>query len=486
MAGRSAIGLDIGTSGVRAAELSFGKGGVTLEKFGQVALPEGAVRDGEVVDSDAVADAIKQLWAHTKFGSKKVVIGVANQKVIVRQVDLPWMPADELKKSLAFQVQDFVPMPVDQAVLDFHPLEELGTEGGNRLLRGLLVAASRDMVNASLEAVQKAGLSPVMVDLTSFAVIRSLADADHLGLGAQVEALVDVGARVTNIVVHQGGIPRFVRILLMGGQDVTDAVAERMGVPQEQAEALKQQLGSDSSAHGADVQAAGRVIEAVAASFVDEVRGSLDYYLASSGSAPDLAPRPHRRRRAARRPGPAAPGHHAGAGRGRHPDAQPAGRPHRPVARADRLRRAAGRRAGRPGPGSRIMTTSDHGDHHHAGRPAAGQPAAAGDRRGAPAPQAAGRPRRRRRRRRCWSSGRSSSRPTARSPTRRTTSTPPRRGAPRCRPRRTSTPTCRPSTPRSTRSEAQLSLAMGKEIRWSYFLNDLSLDHAGQGLARPR
>jgi type IV pilus assembly protein PilM len=283
---RSAIGLDIGTSGVRAAELSFGKGGVTLEKFGQVALPEGAVRDGEVVDSDAVAEAVKQLWAHTKFGSKKVVIGVANQKVIVRQVDIPWMPVDELKKSLAFHVQDFVPMPVDQAVLDFHPLEELGAEGGTRLLRGLLVAASRDMVNASLEAVQKAGLSPVMVDLTSFAVIRSLADADHLGLGAQVEALVDVGARVTNNVVHQGGIPRFVRILLMGGQDVTVAVAERMGVPQEQAEALKQQLGSDSAAHGVDVQAASRVIEAVAASFVDEVRGSLDYYLASSGSAP--------------------------------------------------------------------------------------------------------------------------------------------------------------------------------------------------------
>ena len=159
MAGRSAIGLDIGTSGVRAAELSFGKGRVTLERFGQVALPEGAVRDGEVVDPDAVAAAIKQLWAHTKFSSKKVVIGVANQKVIVRQVDLPWMPADELKKSLAFQVQDFVPMPVEQAVLDFHPLEELGSGSGDRILRGLLVAASREMVHASLEAVQKAGLS---------------------------------------------------------------------------------------------------------------------------------------------------------------------------------------------------------------------------------------------------------------------------------------------------------------------------------------
>lgn len=286
MAGRSAIGLDIGTSGVRAAELSFGKSEITLEKFGQVALPEGAVRDGEVVNPDVVADAVKQLWAHTKFSSKKVVIGVANQKVIVRQVDLPWMPTDELKKSLAFQVQDFVPMPVEQAVLDFHPLEELSAENGARVLRGLLVAASREMVHSSLAAVQKAGLSPVMVDLTPFAVIRSLADADHLGMGARVEALVDVGARVTNIVVHEGGVPRFVRILLMGGQDVTDAVAERMGVPQDQAEAIKQQLGLGAAGDGMDVQAAQRVVEAITASFVDEIRGSLDYYLASSGSAP--------------------------------------------------------------------------------------------------------------------------------------------------------------------------------------------------------
>ena len=286
MAGRSAIGLDIGTSGVRAAELSFGKSGITLEKFGQVALPEGAVRDGEVVNPDVVAEAVKQLWSHTKFSGKKVVIGVANQKVVVRQVDLPWMPTEELKKSLAYQVQDFVPMPVEQAVLDFHPLEELAAENGSKVLRGLLVAASRDMVLASLEAVQKAGLSPTMVDLTPFAVIRSLADADHLGMGARVEALVDIGARVTNIVVHEGGVPRFVRILLMGGQDVTDSVGERMGIPQDQAEAVKQQLGLGVAGDGMDVQAAQRVVEAVTAAFVDEVRGSLDYYLASSGSAP--------------------------------------------------------------------------------------------------------------------------------------------------------------------------------------------------------
>jgi type IV pilus assembly protein PilM len=283
---RSAIGLDIGTSGVRAAELSFAHGRVTLEKFGQVTLPRGSVRDGEVVDADAVAKVIKQLWSHTKFSSKKVIVGVANQKVIVRQVDLPWMPADELKKSLAYQVQDFIPMPVDLAVLDFLATEELTATDGARTVRGLLVAASRDMVFASLDAVRKAGLTPTMVDLTPFAVLRSLGDQDSLGMGSEVEALVDIGAKVTNIVVHQGGTPRFVRILLMGGQDITDAVAERMGVEQTGAEELKQGIGSGAVAPGMNEQAAMRVIEATTAAFVDEVRGSLDYYTASSGSSP--------------------------------------------------------------------------------------------------------------------------------------------------------------------------------------------------------
>jgi type IV pilus assembly protein PilM len=288
VAARTAIGLDIGTSGVRAAELSFGKNGVTLEKFGQVALPEGSVRDGEVVDQDAVAEAVKQLWAHTKFSSKKVVIGVSNGKVIVRQVDLPWLPDDELKKSLPFQVQDFIPIPVDHAVLDFLSLEEYEAEQGGRMLRGLLVAASRDMVMSSVSAVQAAGLTPTVVDLTSFAVLRALGStANAEGGPAEVEAVVDIGARVTNIVVHEGGVPRFVRILLMGGADITEAVADRMGVPAEQAEAVKQQVGlAGLASDKPEDQAVARVMDSSGQAFVDEVRGSLDYYMASTGSAP--------------------------------------------------------------------------------------------------------------------------------------------------------------------------------------------------------
>jgi type IV pilus assembly protein PilM len=276
---RHAVGLDIGTSGVRAAELSLGKGATTLERFGQVALPPGAVRDGEVVDTDAVAAALKQLWAQAKFGSKKVVVGVANQKVVVRQVDLPWMPVGELRASLAFQVQDYIPMPVEQAILDFHPLEEFTSDSGGRMLRVLLVAAARDMVDNVLEAVGKAGLRPSLVDLTSFAVLRSLYTPSALG-AVEAEALVDVGASVTNIVVHQGGVPRFVRILLMGGADITDALADRLGVSTEQAEAVKQTTGLSTVPGAAEAHPANRAIEQTGGAFVEEVRGSLDYYAA--------------------------------------------------------------------------------------------------------------------------------------------------------------------------------------------------------------
>lgn len=254
-----------------------------LERFGQVALPVGAVRDGEVVDVDTVAAALKQLWNSARFTTKKVVLGVANQRVIVRQVDLPWLPPAEMRTSLPFQVQDYIPIPVDQAVLDFHPLEEFTNEAGGRMLRMLLVAADRDMVNGALRAVQQAGLTPAMVDLTPFALLRSLTAQGVRGDDAEADAYVNVGASITNIVVHQGGVPRFVRILVMGGNDITDAVAERLGIPTGQAEAIKAQVGivgGENNAHPA-----GRVIEQAGSQWVEEVRGSLDYYAAQPGAA---------------------------------------------------------------------------------------------------------------------------------------------------------------------------------------------------------
>jgi type IV pilus assembly protein PilM len=282
MAGRTAIGLDIGTSVVRAVELSVGRGGLTLERFGQVVLPDGAVRDGEVVDPEPVAHCVRQLWSATGFSHKKVVMGVANQRVIVRQLELPWMPHEELRASLPFQVQDFLPMPTDQAVLDFYPLEERAQAAGARTLHGLLVAAARDTVLANVSGAERAGLSVTAVDLTSFAVLRAL--GKQTGMQVETEALIDVGARITNIVVHSCGVPKFVRILLMGGQDVTDAVADGLGIATGEAEALKQQVSLAASEQ--ELAVVKRAVSTTAQDFVEEIRGSLDYYVASNPAFP--------------------------------------------------------------------------------------------------------------------------------------------------------------------------------------------------------
>src|SRR6266487_6595569 len=196
---RVRIGLDIGATGVRAAELSMKTVPPTLVRVAQVPLPAGAVSNGEVRDPEAVSDALHELWRQNKFRTRDVILGVANQRVVVREVSVQWLPDKELRESLPFQVQEFVPIPLDEAVLDFHVLEEFEREG-RRMLRLLLVAAQKAMIEQMVAAVEAAKLKPAGLDLVPFAIVRSVGSIDGLGLeGSQAgdEALVDIGADVT-------------------------------------------------------------------------------------------------------------------------------------------------------------------------------------------------------------------------------------------------------------------------------------------------
>lgn len=277
---RPPVGLDIGTSAVRVAYVSAGRAGRALQAFGQVALPQGAVVDGEIRDQGAVSEAIAQLFKRAKMPSKKAVIGVANQRVIVRQLDLPQLAEKDLRSSLRYQVADQIPMPVDEAELDFQIVGAYQTEDGEAMMRVLLVAAGREMVESFVAAVAAAGLEPAGVDLTPFAVARAVSGAARGEVGiAGAEAVVDVGAGVTNIVVHVGGEPRFVRILLIGGDEVTQALSAEMGLSFEEAEALKLDLG-----RGVTNPEAQNILERSVGQLVEEIRGSLDYYLSQDDS----------------------------------------------------------------------------------------------------------------------------------------------------------------------------------------------------------
>jgi type IV pilus assembly protein PilM len=277
---RKVVGLDIGTTAVRAAELSVHRGQVVLERVGQAGLPDGAVVDGEVIDPAAVAAAIKDLWRRTKIGSRRVVIGVANQRVVVRLVDLPWMHPDELRRSLAFQAGDYLPIPVDQTELDYEVIGEHEGPGGQRMLRVLLVAAQKDMLAGHLRAVAAAGLRPAGIDLNPIALLRSLAPVAGYGDGA--EALVDVGARITNMVVHDDGVLRFVRILLMGGEDVTATLQQVLELEHDAAERTKLAASAGAEVEQQADELVGQRLDA----FIEEVRGSLDFYRSQQDATP--------------------------------------------------------------------------------------------------------------------------------------------------------------------------------------------------------
>jgi type IV pilus assembly protein PilM len=187
-----------------------------------------------------VGDALVELWHLGKFKGRKVNLGIGNQRVVVREVTLPWMPEKELRSSLPFQVQEYVPIPIDEASLDYHVLEELDQEG-RRMVRLLLVAASKSAILSLVEAVEFAKLVPVGIDVVPFAIVRSVGDVEGLGLeeDSGSEAVVDIGADVTSLVVHTKGAPRFVRMLPLGGKEITAAIGRALPVSADEAEQLK-------------------------------------------------------------------------------------------------------------------------------------------------------------------------------------------------------------------------------------------------------
>ncbi|MFN8036006.1 MAG: type IV pilus assembly protein PilM [Acidimicrobiia bacterium] len=271
---RRLIGLDIGTNAVTVTEIEAGAPPI-LRAFGQVALPRDAMRDGEIVDPAAVTAAIRRLWKEVGLKKLPVRVGLATPRLIVRPVELPAMSDEDLAGALRFQAQELIPIPMDEAAVDFQVLET-GRDGeGQPTSRVLLAAAHRDTVARLVSVVQDAGLTVEAVDLVPLALIRSLSRRPGASSVGGAEAIVCVGAGVTVVVVHEGGVPRFARVLGVGGRALTEAIATDLDLAFDAAEALKRQSLMADDDLGVRARAA---IERPLAELLEEIRGSLDFY----------------------------------------------------------------------------------------------------------------------------------------------------------------------------------------------------------------
>lgn len=233
------VGLDIGSTAVRGVELNCStKGGPTLLRFHEVPLPANAVSKGEVLNPDVVKSALKRLWSEGKFKSKNVVLGTGNQSVLVRELSVPKMTLKGIRETLPFHVQSALQMTLEDSILDFYPTSEtVGDQGV--MVKGLLIAADKEAILGNIRVTERAGLTPVEVDLIPFALNRLLTTRAKI---KGTVALIDVGATTTSIIIVGDGVPLFVRIIPAGGGDLTQALESSLDINNEAAEKLKRAL----------------------------------------------------------------------------------------------------------------------------------------------------------------------------------------------------------------------------------------------------
>ncbi|MBW3575772.1 MAG: type IV pilus assembly protein PilM [Actinobacteria bacterium] len=280
-----AIGLDIGSSAVRAVQIERKRAGtLRLTRRGEVALPPEAVVDGDVVQPEVVTEALRGLWKRARFGQRTVAVGLASQRVTVRQIDLPDLADAELRDAVRLQAQDQLPMPIDRALLDHVVIERYEVGDDRRNVRVLLVAVDQELVDRILAAVTAAGLHPVGVDLDAFALIRSAMQTPD----ERVELIIDIGATVTTIALHRGGTPLFVRMVGLGGEGATRKLQEALDLDREGAEAAKLDA-SAAMAAGATLDPDDervRMLHASAQQVVSEVQRSLDFFRTQHDDVP--------------------------------------------------------------------------------------------------------------------------------------------------------------------------------------------------------
>ncbi len=224
--GPTLVGLDIQPGYVTAVQARV-NGSILVQRAAGAPLPPDTVREGEVLDGVALADTIREMFHDSRL-DKRVRVGVANQRTVLRTLELPPLTdRKELAAAVRFQAEDQVPMPLDKAVLDYHALGITDTPAGPRQ-RVIVVAAQRDMVERLLSAIREAGLRPEGVDLSAFALIRSLHRVDEQHAGRVL--YLNVGG-LTNMAIAEGKVCHFTRVVSGGLESMATDIAERYGIP---------------------------------------------------------------------------------------------------------------------------------------------------------------------------------------------------------------------------------------------------------------
>lgn len=273
---KNCIGLDIGSSSIKAVQVKVTKKGVTLQAFGMEPLMPQTIVDGTIMDQGAVVEAIRTLWSRLKLKQKEVSIAIAGHSVIIKKIAVPQMDAADLEEQIPYEAEHHIPFAKDDVEIDY---EIVNPENASGQMDLLLVAAKKEVVHDYAAVVREAGLTPVVVDVAAFSA-QNAYEVNYTLDPDETIVLVNVGAAISNINIVANGMSLFSRDVTIGGNAFTEEIQKQLNVAQDEAEAYK--VGGSYDEHGVVPQEVERIVEGVAEVMAGEFQRSLDFFLATA------------------------------------------------------------------------------------------------------------------------------------------------------------------------------------------------------------
>lgn len=271
---KSVAGLDIGSSSVKMVELENKSNGLTLSALGFENLPDETIIDGQIMELNTVSSVIQSVCSNSRSSADRVVTGVSGHSVIIKNIVLPPMSADELEESIDWHAEEHIPYDLADVSLDYQV-----TASDSDSTNVLIAACKRERIDNICQAIQLAGKQPQVIDVDTFA-LQNCYEYNYQPRENQVVTLLNIGASTMNVNIVKGTRSLFSRDITVGGSQFTDVIQRNLGVSFQQAEALKR--GVSGVAEGVEETAIEPLVDNVTELVAMEIQKTFDFYRATT------------------------------------------------------------------------------------------------------------------------------------------------------------------------------------------------------------
>ena len=281
--------IDFGARSIKVAKLLKSGSGYELDNYGAVFSPEDGIANGIIINPIAVADTLGDLLKDIGMKDRRAMVAITGQKVIVREIVLPLMEDKELMGGVMWEAPKYVPYDLDESIIDAKKVGEFTEKDGNKMMRVLLVATPKEIVQPYMEVLKKLRLIPKVVDIVSSANIRTFShylsdETEEKKDSSLMNVIISIGASSTILTLAEKNHLKFTRDILIGGNDITEAIAKNMNISFNEAEKLKREtiISLEPEEDGKKVNDSEKHIMKTLNQISKEVRKSLSYYKTQS------------------------------------------------------------------------------------------------------------------------------------------------------------------------------------------------------------